>query len=58
MTKKSLTAPVVKALNAEVLWHQKHPGVSCCGSQFENGFICGLKQARRLVRKMLKEEPR
>jgi hypothetical protein len=55
---KSLTAPVVKALNAEVLWHQKHPGVSCCGSQFENGFICGLKQARRLVRKMLKEEPR
>jgi hypothetical protein len=47
---------LVKVLNAEILWHQKNPGGSCCGPSFESGFICGLKQARRLVRKALKAQ--
>lgn len=44
---------LVKALNTEILWHQKNRGGSGCGASFENGFICGLKQARRLARKAM-----
>jgi hypothetical protein len=42
------------SLNSEIIWHKKHPGGSACGESFENGFICGLKQARRILRKILK----
>jgi hypothetical protein len=43
----------IKAMNADILWHRKNPGGSGCGDSFESGFICGLKQARRLARKVL-----
>lgn len=46
-----LLRQLILLLNKEILWHRKNPGGSACGESFENGFICGLKQARSLARK-------
>ena len=46
----------MKLLNAEILWHRKNFGTSECGPKFESGFVFGLEQARRLARRMIKDE--
>lgn len=47
---------ISKVISQEITWHRKHPGGSGCGESFENGFIVGLQQARRLIRQMKGED--
>lgn len=44
-----------RVLTEEIKWHRDHPDGSCCGESFENGFISGLSQAKRLVFKILRD---
>lgn len=43
---------VKQLLTTDKKWHRDNPGTSGCGESFENGFITGLAQAQRLVRKV------
>lgn len=43
---------VLQVLSKDRVWHRKNPGVSHCGPSFEGGFITGLAQAQRLVRRI------
>lgn len=44
---------ILSLIAQDVKWHRENPGASACGKSFENGFIVGLQQAARLVRKAL-----
>lgn len=45
---------LTQILNQDIKWHRQHPGGSGCGRPFEGGFITGLEQAKRLIRRAFK----
>lgn len=53
--RQPLRRALVDILNQEITWHRNNRGGSGCSPAFEGGFITGLVQARRLLRKALKE---
>ena len=59
MAKKKEPTLSAKELNSilqqDIKWHRKNPGTSACGSAFESGFITGLVQAKRLIRRAFKQ---
>jgi hypothetical protein len=45
----TLATAIKRTINREIEWCRKYRGVSGKGPKFEQGFIAGLKQAKRFV---------
>jgi hypothetical protein len=52
---KSLSGAIRSLLNQEIKWHCEHRGGSGSSVVQERGFIAGLKQARYVVCRALKD---